>query len=221
MSNDDENDTLARPAAPPTLSTVVGDHVVIRSDYPEEPNIHLMRHGDGDFGIAVAFGDRWPGVAATMCGSGGRNQAAWSATRDLWRAGSTSALPRRSEVDLSEYVEQVARVVYRVPEDGLLTRTSYADLMEELRRLVPAPGTKRIVIVLAKDNGPEDVELEGVSEATFVSVLAELLDRHQPTPPAKPMLVKEPSTSERIGEAIAGMVPGAAANGSHPNDTKF
>lgn len=229
MSIDDEHDALRRRARPsteqprPLTHDQQMQHVVIKSDYPDEPSLHVLRHEDGDIGIAVAFGERWPGIAATLCASGGRNAAAWEAGVALWRAGSTAGLPKRSKLDLSEYIEDVARVVYRVPEGGLLTRTSYADLMEELRRLVPAPGTKRIVITLGEDNGPEGVELEGVSEAVLVSVLAELLDQHQPPPPAKPMLVLSTrSTSDRIGEALAGMVhTGPAANGTDTDDTMF
>lgn len=64
------------------------DHVIIPSDYPGEANIHIMRHADGDYGIAVAPGTRWPGFqAATMCSSGGGNLAAWKAVAALWKAG--------------------------------------------------------------------------------------------------------------------------------------
>jgi hypothetical protein len=215
MSIDDDNDKLRRRGA--RQRDHMAQHVVIRSDYPDEPNVHVLRHEDGDFGLAVVDGERWPGTAATLCSSGGRNIAAWEAVAALWRAGSGKPTATPRAVDLSEYIEQIARVVYRVPEGGVLTRTSYADLMDELQRRLPPPGTKRIIITLGIDNGAEEVELEGVTEVEMASVLAELASVH-PVPDGPPPLVV---VSDRPAP-FDGEFGGASIEDDHPaNDQEF
>ena len=63
------------------------DHVVFPSDYPNESKLHIMRHGDGDYGVAISAGERWPiREYVTFCASGGRNIDAWQAASALWRA---------------------------------------------------------------------------------------------------------------------------------------
>ena len=63
------------------------DHVVFPSDYPNESKLHIMRHGDGDYGVAISAGECWPmGEHVTFCASGGRNIDAWQAASALWRA---------------------------------------------------------------------------------------------------------------------------------------
>lgn len=96
IDDDEPTPPPGGPAEPATTRN--GDHVIIRSDYPGEASIHVMRHRDGDFGIAVAKGDRWPGMAAaTMCSSGGRNPDAWQAVAALWRSADPSTPPGGSE----------------------------------------------------------------------------------------------------------------------------
>jgi hypothetical protein len=73
-------------AAGPPVAKRKGQHAIIPSDYPGEPSIHIVRHEDGDFGLAVVDGERWPGKAATLCASGTRNHAAWEALAALWRS---------------------------------------------------------------------------------------------------------------------------------------
>lgn len=61
----------------------MAEHRIIKSDYPDEPNLHICRFDDGDYGRE---GDRPPMGGMTLCSSVGRNLAAWHAAVALFNA---------------------------------------------------------------------------------------------------------------------------------------
>lgn len=78
-----------------------GEHLVIPSDYPGEPALHLYRHEDGDVGVAVAEGDRWPGFGAmTLSATRGRDTKAWQAFAGLFLSTTPSDVPGEHEAEL-------------------------------------------------------------------------------------------------------------------------
>lgn len=64
----------------------MAEHRIIKSDYPDEPNLHICRFDDGDYGLAIGEGERAPMGGMTLCSSGGRNLAAWHAVVALFNA---------------------------------------------------------------------------------------------------------------------------------------